>query len=90
MYEDVLLREYQSLNAIELEPDPTSEGYYMPHHAVFRKESTTTKTRVVFNASASQKGQKSLNDTINAGPSLLPGLVGLLIKIPRVSICNTG
>ena len=79
IYEDVLLREYQELGAVEREPEPETPGYYMPHHAVIR-ESTTTKTRVVFNASAAQKGQKSLNDVIHAGPSLLPDLVGLLLR----------
>ena len=79
-YESVLLDEYQQLEAIEAEPEPETEGYYLPHHAVIREEATTTKTRVVFNASAAKKNEKSLNDTIDAGPSLLPDLVGLLIR----------
>ena len=53
----------------------------MPHHAVFRKDASATKTRVVFNASASQVGQKSLNDVLEQGPSLLPSLItGLLLR----------
>ena len=78
-YESVLIDEYQQLEAIEAEPEPET-GYYLPHHAVIREEATTTKTRVVFNASAAKKNEKSLNDTIDAGPSLLPDLVGLLIR----------
>ena len=79
-YESVLIDEYQQLQAIEAEPEPETEGYYLPHHAVIPEEATTTKTRVVFNASAAKKNEKSLNDTIDAGPSLLPDLVGLLIR----------
>ncbi|XP_065197586.1 uncharacterized protein LOC135829110 [Sycon ciliatum] len=79
LYDDVLLCEYGELGAIELEPDPSTAGYYMPHHAVFKAESTTTKTRVVFNASASQAGCESLNALLDPGPSLLPSLAGLLI-----------
>ena len=54
----------------------------MPHHAVFRKDASTTKTRVVFNASAAKVGQKSLNDTLDQlqGPSISPSLVGLLLR----------
>ena len=79
-YDEVLLAEYSQLDAIEEEPEPDSPGYYMPHHAVFRKDASTTKTRVVFNASASQVGQKSLNDVLDQGPSPLPSLIGLLLR----------
>ena len=74
------MTEYLGLGAIEVEPNPSSPGYYLPHHAVLREEAVTTKFRVVFNASASRKGEKSLNDVLNAGPSLLPSLAGLLLR----------
>ena len=80
LYDDVLLREYGEVGAIELEPDPSTAGYYMPHHVVFKAESMTTKVRVVFNASASQAGCESLNALLDLGPSLLPSLAGLLIR----------
>ena len=80
-YEDVLIKEYSSLNAIELEPEPETPGYYLPHHAVFRSDATTTKTRVVFNASSSAPGKSSLNDCVDAGPSLLPDLCGMLLRV---------
>ena len=79
-YDRVLLEEYAQLDAIEKEEHPEEPGYYMPHHAVFRSDATTTKTRVVFNASASRSGEQSLNDLVDPGPSLLPDLVGLLLR----------
>lgn len=53
--------------------------YYMPHHAVIREE-RTTKTRVVFDASAHARGHASLNESLNSGPNLNADLVGLLLK----------
>lgn len=44
--------------------------YYIPHHAVYKLSSTTTKLRVVFNASSKTTNQKSLNDILMVGPNL--------------------
>ena len=82
-YEEVLMMEYGKLEAIEKEPCSETAGYYLPHYAVVREDSATTKTRVVFNVSAAKKGQKSLNDTITPGPSLLPDLVGLFLRFRK-------
>ena len=79
-YQQVLMGEYAQLGAIEPEPNPSQPGYYMPHHAVVRKDAGTTKSRVVFNASAKVKNGKALNDVIDPGPLLLPDLTGLLLR----------
>ena len=78
-YEKVLLEEYLELGAIERDSSP-EEGYYMPHHVVVRSSASTTKLRAVFNASASIKNKRSLNDHLDSGPSLLPDLTGLLLR----------
>ena len=75
------MKEYQELDAIEKKPEMERPGYYMPHHAVLREAASTTNLRVAFNASASQKGDFSLNDVIEPGPSLLPNLPGLLMRL---------
>lgn len=42
----------------------------MPHHAVVVAESTTTKTRLVFDASCKSSNYFSLNDRLLTGPTL--------------------
>ncbi|XP_033222618.1 uncharacterized protein LOC117176477 [Belonocnema kinseyi] len=52
-------------------------GYYMPHHAVFKDTSAITQLRVVFDASAKLNTGVSLNDilmTVTFGVSVAPFL----------------
>ncbi|KAK3704222.1 hypothetical protein QZH41_007842 [Actinostola sp. cb2023] len=53
---------------------------YLPHHAVFRNDKTTTKCRIVFDASAKDKQGTSLNDCILPGPALQPNLAAVLTR----------
>ena len=58
---------------IEKVPDtPTGEQvFYMPHKPVVKQEATTTKTRMVFDASAKpQPSSSSINECMYPGPSL--------------------
>ena len=68
------LTEYLELDATEKEPQPEEDGYYLSHHSVVRESSATTKSRIVFNASAARTGQQSLNYLIDPGQSLVPDL----------------
>ncbi|XP_075149048.1 uncharacterized protein LOC142222851 [Haematobia irritans] len=54
--------------------------YYLPHHGVYKPDSTTTKLRVVFNASSRSMNGKSLNDVLYVGPTLQSDLVGLVLN----------
>ncbi len=56
------------------------QSYYLPHHAVFKPSSTSTKTRVVFDASAKGTGGVSLNDILMTGPTLQEELVSILMR----------
>ncbi|GFW56495.1 integrase catalytic domain-containing protein [Trichonephila clavipes] len=71
-----ILKEYESRGIIErvLETEkPTDRAvFYLPHQAVFRQESLTTKMRIVFDASFHEDGQPSLNDCIWSGGNLKP------------------
>ncbi|XP_025156695.1 uncharacterized protein LOC112589052 [Harpegnathos saltator] len=55
------------------------QRYYIPHHAVFRQSSVTTKLRVVFNASAVITTGHSLNQFLSAGPKLQTDLFAILL-----------
>ncbi|XP_035234195.1 uncharacterized protein LOC118206027 [Stegodyphus dumicola] len=54
--------------------------YYLPHHAVRKKTQSETKWRIVFDASSHAPGMISLNDTLEAGPNLLPESIGCLLR----------
>jgi hypothetical protein len=88
----VLLGEYDSIIKAQEEAgviekvspnkviSPKSKVHYIPHQAVVRKDATT-KVRIVYDASAkSQKSGVSLNDWLNAGPSLNPLLFDILLR----------
>ena len=49
---------------------PASSHYYLPIHGVVKNSSTSTKFRVVFDASAKTTSRVSLNDTLLVGPTL--------------------
>ncbi len=53
--------------------------YYIPHHAVVKEESVTTKTRIVFDASAKTSTKISLNDTLMIGPTIQKGLIARIM-----------
>lgn len=44
--------------------------YFLPHHAVIKDSSTTTKVRVVFDGSCKSSDSTSLNDHLLTGPKL--------------------
>ena len=53
---------------------------YLPHHGVVKPGSTTTKLRVVFDASCKTQNAHSLNDVLQVGPVLQRDLTSLLIQ----------
>lgn len=67
------LREYELLGHMIRVPDSQPEpevAYYLPHHGVFRENSSTTKLRVVFNGSSRTTTGISLNDLLHTGAKL--------------------
>ncbi|GFV83146.1 reverse transcriptase domain-containing protein [Trichonephila clavipes] len=88
-----ILKEYESQRIIErvLETEkPTDRAvFYLPHQAVFRQESLTTKMRIVFDASSHEDGQPSLNDCIWSGRNLNPNIFHLIISFRLNTIAIT-
>lgn len=76
--------EYENLGHMEVvdnEVDDTSKvSYYIPHLAVIREASSTTKVRVVFDASAKSSTGLSLNDTLMAGPTIQQDIFSILCR----------
>ena len=64
--------------------------FYLPHRPVVRPDSSSTKVRPVFDASASGLNCVSLNDCLFPGPNLLPDLVEILIRFRRWPVAFTG
>ncbi|GFY36409.1 integrase catalytic domain-containing protein [Trichonephila clavipes] len=88
-----ILKEYESQGIIErvLETEkPTDRAvFYLPHQAVFRQESLTTKMRIVFDASSHEDRQPSLNDCIWSGENLNPNIFHLIISFRLNTIAIT-
>uniref|UniRef100_A0A1I7VQ92 Reverse transcriptase domain-containing protein n=1 Tax=Loa loa TaxID=7209 RepID=A0A1I7VQ92_LOALO len=53
---------------------------YLPHQAVITPQKSTTKLRVVFDASAKTNEGPSLNECLYRGPAMMPSLVGILLR----------
>ncbi|GFW74357.1 uncharacterized protein TNCV_2412561 [Trichonephila clavipes] len=71
----------------ELKEDKTI--FYLPHTAVIREDKTTSKLRIVFDASSHAKGQLSLNDCLHIGPNLNPDIFLLLVKFRENRVAFT-
>ncbi|GFV73850.1 integrase catalytic domain-containing protein [Trichonephila clavipes] len=65
------MQEYEQLGhmrEVTVENDNPKMNYFLPHHDVYRPEKSTTKVRVVFNASSPTNNGLTLNDIqLNGG-----------------------
>ncbi|XP_067208500.1 uncharacterized protein [Linepithema humile] len=75
-----VLEEYLRLRHMSRIEDTNDTGYYMPHHAVLKETSNTTKVRAVFDASAKTNNGTSLNEMLFAGPTIQNNLVSHLLR----------
>lgn len=74
------MKEYEDLGHMTEQPASKNDGYFLPHHAVFKSSSLTTKLRVVFDASAKTSNGISLNDILMTGPTIQDELVCLILR----------
>ncbi|KAL3993990.1 hypothetical protein ACH3XW_19895 [Acanthocheilonema viteae] len=81
-YDKVIEDQLRSGTIEEVQPHMNQDGiiHYLPHHDVHTPGKTTTKLRIVYDASAHIKGMKSLNEVLYRGPINLPDLVGVLLR----------
>ncbi|XP_036142150.1 uncharacterized protein LOC118645380 [Monomorium pharaonis] len=77
------MREYEELEHMSV-VDNSSNDFktivYLPHHGVLKESSSTTKLRVVFDASAKNNKGVALNDALLVGPVLQDNLVDIIIR----------
>ncbi|XP_076247811.1 uncharacterized protein LOC143187485 [Calliopsis andreniformis] len=74
------LTEYESLSHMTRLEFLDKTRLYIPHRAVIRTESATTKLPVVFNASSKTAGGRSLNDILHVGPKLQNDITAVLTR----------
>lgn len=53
---------------------------YLPHHSVMKTSSSTTKCRVVFNASRATTNGHTLNESLMTGPTIQNDIVSILLR----------
>lgn len=63
-----------------IEKEIPKRNCYLPHHAVIKASSLTTKTRVVFDASAKSSSGLSLNDVLLCGPAIQEDVFTILCR----------
>ncbi|XP_075232223.1 uncharacterized protein LOC142330664 [Lycorma delicatula] len=73
------LDEYHKLGHMQPVPSTGQPTYFLPHHAVFKQDSTTTKTRV-FDASCKTSNNISLNDILRVGPVVQQDLCTIVLR----------
>ncbi|XP_066585195.1 uncharacterized protein [Prorops nasuta] len=82
-----ILEEYINLNHMSVVAnDKVEQGYVMPHHAIHKDTSNTTKMRFVFDASAKSDNGVSLNDVLMIGPVIQPKLFSHLIRFRTYNV----
>jgi len=78
------MKEYEDLSYMELVKDKDSEiegeKCYLPHHAVRKEDSTSTKLHVVFDASCKTQTGVNLNDISLKGPIIQVDIIHILAR----------
>ncbi|XP_040173682.1 uncharacterized protein LOC120906234 [Anopheles arabiensis] len=83
------MREYESLGHMIKLTEPVDDNKphcYIPHHAVVKETSTTTKVRVVFDASCKTTSGYSLNDTLLIGPTVQDDLLTIILRFRKHAV----
>ncbi|XP_055623070.1 uncharacterized protein LOC129766528 [Toxorhynchites rutilus septentrionalis] len=75
------MTEYEQLGHMEeVKTRVAMPQFFLPHHAIHRSDSSTTKTRVVFDGSSKSGSHLSLNDLLLTGPTVQPPLLSIILN----------
>ncbi|XP_076382083.1 uncharacterized protein LOC143260481 [Megalopta genalis] len=79
------MREYEELGHMTqlIDDNKQDRGFYLPHHAVIKQTSNTTKLRVVFDGSAKTTTGMSLNDVQRIGPTVQDDLLAITLRFRK-------
>ncbi|KAL9975369.1 hypothetical protein ACROYT_G012524 [Oculina patagonica] len=83
---DTVIKEQLSSGVVEMIDKRHEEQclpgtvHYIPHKEVVKEDRTTTKLRVVYDASAKSRTETSLNDCLLPGPALTPLIFDILVR----------
>ncbi|XP_064463407.1 uncharacterized protein LOC135374345 [Ornithodoros turicata] len=89
---DEAVRGYLKRGHAEKAPDATGTHgrvYYMPHRAVIKPDSSSTRLRVVFDASSHASKSSSLKDHLERGSKINSDLVPVLLRFRMNAIALT-
>ncbi|XP_055928673.1 uncharacterized protein LOC129959808 [Argiope bruennichi] len=87
---NAVMQEQVNEGIIQMCHDECFTGYVMPHREVFRETSSSTKTRIVYDASSKQGNNISLNECLLSGENLNPNLIDVILKFRehKIGFCG--
>ncbi|XP_018399979.1 PREDICTED: uncharacterized protein LOC108777551, partial [Cyphomyrmex costatus] len=74
------MNEYLVSGHMRVADEQLEEGFYLPHHCVFKGSDRSSKIRVVFDASCKGSKGTSLNDALTVGPVVQQDLMSILLR----------
>lgn len=85
------MEQYENLHHMEEVPahNETTCEYFIPHHAVLKDSSLTTKLRVVFDASQKSSNGRSLNEQLLIGPKQQQELTCIIMRWRKHAVVFT-
>lgn len=89
MLEYQLLGHMTELSENDINNDDCIIKYYLPHHGVIKESSSTTKLRVVFDASATTDTGVSLNNVLKVGPTIQRDLFSIITSFRKHNVAFT-
>ena len=78
---DKVIKEQLELGTVKKVPESEALGriHYLPHHLVVREDKTTSKVRVIYDASSFEGDSASLNQCLHISPSFNQSVLDILI-----------
>lgn len=90
---DAVIKDQVEKGIVEIvnDAEPCEEGkvHYLPHHPVIRRDKSTTKLRVVYDASCKSTGP-SLNDCLYTGPAMSQRIMDIILRFRAHKLALVG